>query len=134
MAEAKPSVAGNGTPPAITNGVTTRTSTLRKSSQVHAVNNPGTSSDDVQAASSKEDGRASTSGKGAANGVKRGTKRALEGTTAASTVMDEAAIKRSLSTAMESDEDAAEDDEDAEGKKIYLAKRDKRRLLRVLTV
>ncbi|GHJ89916.1 hypothetical protein NliqN6_6318 [Naganishia liquefaciens] len=134
MAEAKPSVAGNGTPPAVTNGVTTRTSTLRKSSQVHAVNNPGTSSDDVQAASSKEDGRASTSGKGAANGVKRGTKRALEGTTAASTVMDEAAIKRSLSTAMESDEDAAEDDEDAEGKKIYLAKRDKRRLLRVLTV
>lgn len=65
--------------------------------------------------------------------MKRGTKRAVEGAVAP-TVMDEAAIKRSLNAAMESDEDAAEDDEDSEGKKTYLAQRDRRRLLRVLTV
>lgn len=133
MAEEKPTIAGKGTPPAVTNGVATRTSSLRKTSQSHTINNAGTGQNDVQAASTQEDGKSSISGKAAANPVKRGTKRAVEGAVAP-TVMDEAAIKRSLNAAMESDEDAAEDDEDSEGKKTYLAQRDRRRLLRVLTV
>lgn len=133
MAEEKTTIVGNETPPAATNSVATRTSTLRKTSQSHAINNAGTGQNDGQATSIKEDGKALTSGKGAANGVKRGIKRAVEGAIAP-TVMDEAAIKRSLDTAMESDEDAADDDQETEGKKIYLAQRDRRRLLRVLTV
>lgn len=47
--------------------------------------------------------------------------------------MDEAAIKRSLSVAVQSDDEDEDSGEDTEGRKVYLAKRDMRRLLRVLT-
>jgi hypothetical protein len=85
--------------------VGTRTSTLRKTS----INN--TASD------------APRTGKVT---VKRGTKRASDGATP---VVDEEGIKQSLGFAMDSDDDERDD----EGERGFLGKRDKRRLLRVLT-
>lgn len=92
----------------ISNGtpsVGTRTSTLRKTS----INS--TASD------------APRTGKAT---VKRGTKRAADGATP---VVDEEGIKQSLGFAMDSDDDERDD----EGERVLLGKRDKRRLLRVLT-
>jgi hypothetical protein len=128
MAEDKQPIASNGPSHAALNGVATRT--LRKTSQSHPITNAGTGPND--STSTTEDGKPSTSGRSATNGVKRGTKRAVDGAVPPA-VMDEAAIKRNLKIAVQSDEEDDENDMDTEGRKIYLAKRDMRRLLRVLT-
>lgn len=92
MTDAKP----NGTL-----AVTTRTSTLRKTS-----------------INSAESERAPKPAQ-----VKRGTKRAADGGTP---VVDEEGVKQGLGAALDSDEEGDRDGQ-------FLGKRDKRRLLRVLT-